>query len=73
MASPSPQTAQIEVKHSRQFIRFGVFELVTRKARRARNPRTGERIDVLAKTVVRFKPAWALQERAEAIPLPPGV
>src|SRR6266702_4111362 len=27
MASPSPQTAQIEVKHSRQFIRFGVFEL----------------------------------------------
>ena len=27
MASPSPQTARIEVKHSRQFIRFGVFEL----------------------------------------------
>src|SRR5713226_8495935 len=27
MASASPQTAQSEVKQSRQFIRFGVFEL----------------------------------------------
>jgi nucleoid DNA-binding protein len=52
---------------------FGVFELVIRKARKARNPRTGARIDLPAKTVVRFKPAWTLRERAEAVPLPPSV
>jgi nucleoid DNA-binding protein len=46
---------------------FGVFELVRRKPSRARNPRTGDRIDVPAKTVVRFKPARALKARAAAV------
>lgn len=44
--------------------RFGTFELVRRKPRRARNPRTGARIDVPARTVVRFTPARALKDRA---------
>ena len=46
---------------------FGTFELRRRKARRARNPRTGERIDVPARTVVYFKPAAALRDRAAQV------
>ena len=34
---------------------FAVFEVVTRKARQARNPRTGESVSVPAKKVVKFK------------------
>ena len=33
---------------------FGVFEVKKRAARKARNPRTGERVDVEAKFVVKF-------------------
>jgi nucleoid DNA-binding protein len=46
---------------------FGTFELVRRKPRRARNPRTGERIDLPAKTAVRFVPAGALKKRAATV------
>lgn len=35
---------------------FGVFEKVNRPARQARNPATGERIQVKATTVPRFRP-----------------
>ena len=45
---------------------FGSFELVRRRPRAARNPRTGERIDVPARTVVRFKPARELRDRSAA-------
>ena len=47
---------------------FGAFALCQRKARRARNPRTGERIDVPAKVVVKFTPAGALKRRARQLP-----
>ena len=46
---------------------FGAFELVRRKPRRARNPRTGERIEVPARTAVRFVPARTLKDRAAPI------
>ncbi|HIJ95803.1 MAG TPA: hypothetical protein HPP94_08730 [Desulfuromonadales bacterium] len=36
---------------------FGTFKTVTRKARTARNPKTGEAIQVPAKTVLTFKAA----------------
>lgn len=36
---------------------FGTFYRVTRKARKARNPRTGATVQVGAKNVARFKPA----------------
>ena len=35
---------------------FGVFEVKTRAARKARNPRTGEEVTVPEKHVVTFKP-----------------
>jgi integration host factor subunit beta len=42
---------------------FGVFEVKQRKARKARNPRTGERVDVGPKSVVTFKPGKEMEEK----------
>ncbi len=42
---------------------FGVFEVKMRKARKARNPRTGERVDVEPKKVVTFKPGKEMEDR----------
>jgi DNA-binding protein HU-beta/integration host factor subunit beta len=42
---------------------FGVFEVKTRKPRRARNPRTGEPVDVPARRVVTFKPGRLMEGR----------
>lgn len=41
---------------------FGSFCLHHRKARSARNPRTGEQVQVAAKAVPHFKPGKALRE-----------
>ena len=40
---------------------FGIFERVDRDARTARNPATGESIEVAATKVIKFKPAAALK------------
>ena len=42
---------------------FGVFEVKKRKARKARNPRTGQKVDVPPKNVVTFKPGKEMEER----------
>jgi integration host factor subunit beta len=42
---------------------FGVFEIKKRRPRKARNPRTGEAIDVPAKIVVTFKAGREMEER----------
>lgn len=42
---------------------FGDFSLVNKKARKARNPKTGEPVDVPAKNVVKFRPAKTFLER----------
>jgi integration host factor subunit beta len=47
---------------------FGVFEVRTRKARKARNPRTGEEVMVPSKKVVTFKAGKIMEERVEAEP-----
>ena len=46
---------------------FGVFEVKRRKARKARNPRTGERVDVEPKLVVTFKPGKEMEERVRRL------
>ena len=51
---------------------FGTFELYRRKPRTARNPRTGERIDLPAKVAVKFKPTNALKRQAVRLPDVPG-
>jgi DNA-binding protein HU-beta/integration host factor subunit beta len=51
------QDGRIELRN------FGVFEVKRRKARKARNPRTGEKVDVEPKNVVTFKPGKEMEER----------
>ncbi|MEC4675617.1 MAG: HU family DNA-binding protein [Nitrospirota bacterium] len=41
---------------------FGNFRLKTRKPRKARNPKTGESVDVPGKKVLHFKMGKALKE-----------
>ena len=41
---------------------FGIFEVKRRRARKARNPRTGERVNVPARMVVAFKPGREMEE-----------
>lgn len=42
---------------------FGVFEVKRRAPRKARNPRTGDKVFVPAKNVVTFKPGKEMEER----------
>ncbi len=42
---------------------FGVFEVKKRAARKARNPRTGDKVFVPEKFVVTFKPGKEMEER----------
>lgn len=42
---------------------FGSFSVVMRKARTARNPRTGERILIPERSVPHFKPGKELKDR----------
>jgi len=44
---------------------FGVFEVRMRKARKARNPRTGAEVMVSSKPVVAFKAGKIMEERVE--------
>lgn len=53
--------------HRIELRNFGVFEVKQRKARKARNPRTGERVDVPPKNVVTFKPGKEMEERVRAL------
>ena len=50
---------------------FGVFEVKRRKARKARNPRTGDKVDVGPKNVVTFKPGKEMEERIRRLDLAP--
>ena len=50
---------------------FGVCEVKQRKARRARNPKTGDPVDVEPKNVVTFKPGKEMEERVRQLDLVP--
>jgi integration host factor subunit beta len=52
---------------------FGVFEVKQRKARKARNPRTGDKVDVPPKFVVTFKPGKEMEERVRQLTLASGI
>jgi len=41
---------------------FGTFQVMKKKARRGRNPQTGEEIQIPAKKVAKFKPGKSLRE-----------
>ena len=56
-------------KHRIELRNFGVFEVKKRAARKARNPRTNERVDVEEKYVVTFKPGKEMEERVSQLML----
>lgn len=45
------------------FVGWGKFEVVDKPARKGRNPKTGEEIDIPAKKVVKFKPGKKLSDK----------
>ena len=51
------QMGRIELRN------FGVFEVKTRKQRKARNPRTGDEVFVPEKKVVTFKPGKEMMDK----------
>ena len=46
---------------------FGVFEVKKRAARKARNPKTGDKVDVPEKFVVTFKPGKEMEHRVKLL------
>ena len=50
-----------------QIVGFGTFEVKERAARKARNPRTGEEIDVAASKAPVFKAGKTLKDRINAL------
>lgn len=46
---------------------FGVFEVKKRAARKARNPRTGQKVFVPQKYVVTFKPGKEMEEKVRQL------
>ena len=52
---------------------FGTFYLKTKDARNGRNPRTGEKIQIPAKSVVAFKPGKEFRELVNDTPEPKGM
>ena len=57
-----------------EFRDFGVFEVIIRKARTGRNPRTGEKVAVPPKRVVSFKMGKVMKDKVAAIsPAPSAV
>jgi len=52
-----------------EFRDFGVFEVKPRRARRAQNPRTLEKVDVPPKRVVKFKVGRIMRDRVGSVPV----
>ena len=46
---------------------FGVFEVTKRKARKARNPRTGETVMVPERRTVRFKTGLEMEQKVKKL------
>jgi len=44
---------------------FGTFQVMERKARKGRNPQTGQTIQIPAKKVPKFKPGQGLREKVK--------
>jgi len=48
--------------HPVTLVGFGTFKVVQRKGRKGRNPKTGEDVNIPAKTVPKFMPGKALKD-----------
>jgi DNA-binding protein HU-beta len=54
-------TESLAQKEQVKITGIGTFYATERQARKARNPKTGESVDVPAKTVIKFKPSKLLK------------
>jgi integration host factor subunit beta len=54
-------------EHRIELRNFGVFEVKRRAPRKARNPRTGDKVLVPEKFVVTFKPGKEMEERVKEL------
>jgi len=54
-------TKSLKKKDAVTLIGFGTFKVAQRKARKGRNPQTGEEIKIKAKKVAKFVPGKALK------------
>lgn len=61
------ETLITDDNHRIELRNFGVFEVKKRAARKARNPRTGDKVDVPAKYVVTFKPGKEMEEKVRQL------
>ena len=59
--------ATLVENHRIELRNFGVFEVKKRAARKARNPRTGDKVFVPEKFVVTFKPGKEMEERVREL------
>lgn len=59
------QEGRIELRN------FGVFEVKRRKPRKARNPRTGAKVEVEAKNVVTFQPGKEMEHKVRQVAVVP--
>ena len=55
-------TRALKVGDTVTLIGFGTFKVTQRKARKGRNPQTGEEIDIKASKAPKFTPGKALKE-----------
>lgn len=55
-------TATLKKKNPVTLVGFGTFKVDKRKARKGRNPKTGEEIKIKAKNVAKFIPGKALKD-----------
>ena len=60
MADALTQGQRIEIRG------FGSFDLKSRPARQARNPKTGESVQMAAKVAIHFKPGKEMKDRVNA-------
>ena len=58
-------TEALKAEDMVQIVGFGAFEVKERPARKARNPKTGEEIQIGARRSPMFKPGKALKEAVE--------
>lgn len=61
------ETLVEDPEHRIELRNFGVFEVKKRAARKARNPRTGDKVFVPEKFVVTFKPGKEMEERVREL------
>jgi len=59
-------TSQLQARNEVAFTGFGTFSTSDRAARQGVNPKTGERIQIAATTVAKFKAGKALKDAVKA-------